>query len=830
MRLYERLGDTGYHTAIISSFGIDFEAFETIALSRLRGAGCRNVVLIADAAMVGLELNGRGRPPRSAGAHYLVVKASAGGGVFHPKIFLQLGRKGGRMIIASANATGAGLAGNLELASLLECGMEDTGEQRLIAAGWAFLRRFLDERQQAVADKMDWAQVRTPWLLRARPAEGLETLVDGTQAAFIASGAPEGIGARFLRMVGDASADRLIVISPYWDEGLAALRQLQERLHAADTAALIDTVQRLFPTDALRNGRTIRVGELTGFDERRFPKRNSRFVHAKLIVATTGDTDHVLVGSANCTLAALGRGDEPGINEEACLYRRVPAGQVLDKLGLTMVADDGRMVDAADIPPYDPGEALPLDDARASDPGTFEAVFDRLRWWPSSLELGTEVVHGSAVIELLAIDDATFDVPVEAAAGAGTSPIVFSIPIGAARPRVASVRFQDGRHSGVAVVACVAELRSETREPMGSRGDKTAAALDDAEEEGLWLLEILDDLEAADHGAALHAPPGSMVPRGHTTSEPVAEQAQMLDYAAFLAGRRRRIEPGERERNSLAGSASSEVRAFLNRALGIALAGAEAESGVDDDRKVLRALDTGDEVADGASAIEGGMEVGQTVAPRVKTAHSAPRRLADARAFGAAVTAFSKRMTEAKEIGSKDLLRLRTMLMVIAIAGYGEDEQKPTMVQVLPTVASGPAETWPRLMGRTLQAFFGHRKPAVRRLKLEAVHDRLPTDVLETWATCMWASEVALEASRRTSALGNLVPILEGLVRNVLSWVALTPQERSSTDFVAVRSTLEKRFRARLGLSRVDTGTVCSRSGRKMSSAGVSSCKPQGKA
>ena len=787
MRLYERLGDTGYHTAIISSFGIDFEAFETIALSRLRGAGCRNVVLIADAAMVGLELNGRGRPPRSAGAHYLVVKASAGGGVFHPKIFLQLGRKGGRMIIASANATGAGLAGTLELASLLECGMEDTGEQRLIAAGWAFLRRFLDERQQAVADKMDWAQVRTPWLLRARPAEGLETLVDGTQAAFIASGAPEGIGARFLRMVGDASADRLIVISPYWDEGLAALRQLQERLHAADTAALIDTVQRLFPTDALRNGRTIRVGELTGFDERRFPKRNSRFVHAKLIVATTGDTDHVLVGSANCTLAALGRGDEPGINEEACLYRRVPAGQVLDKLGLTMVADDGRMVDAADIPPYDPGEALPL-------------------------------------------DDATFDVPVEAAAGAGTSPIVFSIPIGAARPRVASVRFQDGRHSGVAVVACVAELRSETREPMGSRGDKTAAALDDAEEEGLWLLEILDDLEAADHGAALHAPPGSMVPRGHTTSEPVAEQAQMLDYAAFLAGRRRRIEPGERERNSLAGSASSEVRAFLNRALGIALAGAEAESGVDDDRKVLRALDTGDEVADGASAIEGGMEVGQTVAPRVKTAHSAPRRLADARAFGAAVTAFSKRMTEAKEIGSKDLLRLRTMLMVIEIAGYGEDEQKTTMFQVLPTVASGPAETWPRLMGRTLQAFFGHRKPAVRRLKLEAVHDRLPTDVLETWATCMWASEVALEASRRTSALGNLVPILEGLVRNVLSWVALTPQERSSTDFVAVRSTLEKRFRARLGLSRVDTGTVCSRSGRKMSSAGVSSCKPQGKA
>lgn len=802
MRLYERLGDAGYHTAIISSFGVNFEAFETIALSRLRGAGCRNVVLVADAAMVGLALEGGAPTPRSAGVHYLLVKATANGGVFHPKIFLQLGRKGGRMIVASANATGAGLAGNLELASLVECGLEDSGEQRLVAAGWAFLSRFLDQRQQAVADKMEWARARTPWLLRARPAEGLETLADGTQAAFIASGAAEGIGARFLRMVGDASADRLIVVSPYWDEGLAALRQLQERLYAADTAALVDTAQGLFPTAALRNGRAVRVGELAGFDERRFPKRNRRFVHAKLIVATTGDTDHVLVGSANCTLAALGRGEEPGINEEACLYRRVPAGRILDELGLTAVANGERTVDLADVPPYNPGEALPLGDARASDPGTFEAVFDRLCWWPSSPALGDEVARGSASIELVADGGVVFDVALDAAAAADTSPLSFVIPAGAARPRLACVRFQDGRRSGAAVVACVGELRSETREPMGSRGEKAAAALDDAQEEGLWLLEILDDLEAADYGAAPHPPSDAMVSRGPRVPDRGTGQAQMLGYAAFLAGRRRRVEPGERERNSLAGSASSLVRAFLNRALGMAPAGAEAEGGPNDDREILRALDTGDEVADGASAIEGGLEVGQTAGPRAKTAHPALRRLADARAFGDAVSAFGKRMAQAKAIGSKDLLRLRALLTAIAIAGFGEATRKPTAVQVLTTAATGSAETWPRLMGRALQAVFGGREPAVRRLQMDPVHDRLPTDVLETWATCMWAGEIALEASRRAPALAALVPILERLVEQVTLWVALTPEERSSSDFVAVLKALDERFRGRLGLSR----------------------------
>ena len=47
---------------------------------------------------------------------------------------------------------------------------------------------------------------------------------------------------------------------------------------------------------------------------------------AKLLIAQTSAFDHVLYGSANCTLAALGKQDFAGRNEEVCLYRRVPAG------------------------------------------------------------------------------------------------------------------------------------------------------------------------------------------------------------------------------------------------------------------------------------------------------------------------------------------------------------------------------------------------------------------------------------------------------------------------------------------------------------------------
>src|SRR5262249_42938509 len=151
-----------------------------------------------------------------------------------------------------------------------------------------------------------------------------------------------------------------------------------------------------------------------------------------------------------------------------------------------------------------------------------------------------------ASIELASDGGIVFDVPLDPVARADMSPLGFTIPANAARPQLARVRFQDRRRSGAAVVACIGELRSETRELLGSRGEKAATALDDAQEEGLWLLEILDDLEAVDRGAMPQALTNAMVPRGPRVTERGTEQSQMLDYVAFLAGRRRRVDPGER--------------------------------------------------------------------------------------------------------------------------------------------------------------------------------------------------------------------------------------------------------------------------------------------
>src|ERR1035441_477249 len=107
MKLYEAFQVPGFHTAVMTTFGVEFDAFESIAFARFRNAGCRNVVLVCDSGMLSLAPAETERGPESAGIGYLVAKARAAG-VFHPKIVVQIGKDRGRLIVASANATAPG--------------------------------------------------------------------------------------------------------------------------------------------------------------------------------------------------------------------------------------------------------------------------------------------------------------------------------------------------------------------------------------------------------------------------------------------------------------------------------------------------------------------------------------------------------------------------------------------------------------------------------------------------------------------------------------------------------------------------------------------------
>ena len=804
MKLYERFGDKGFHTSIMTTFGIDFAAYESIVLPRLRGAGCYNNLLLADSRMLTYALDGASMLPRHAGRHYTITPVNANG-VFHPKITIQLGRRSGRLMIASANVTAPGLSGNRELVGMVDCTTEETGERRLVAAAWQYVSSQIDRDQQALVHQLDWTRVRTNWLLNAEPADSRVTLTDGSIAALLTSRDATGIGTRYVGFVEDQPVDRLIVVSPYWDDDLSSLKQLATAMDAKEVIVFIDRDKQLFPRAALEDFPQAAVYDLGDLSK-------DRFVHAKLFVAETASADHVLFGSANCTVAALGTPGFAGSNAEACLYRQLPPKTVLMELGLTKLVEESNPLQLSDLPEYRKDEKLPLEEAALRSPGRFECVFDTLIWQPPS----TMTMEPNR-IELLDTGRRSLPATLSKLSSISENLRRYRVTGLSDRPSFARLQFVDGSVSAPSIITLVDTVRETVREARSKKAESAAAQLADGTEEELWLLEAMNELEAAEAAQHEGTDPGVSRKRKQANDEAPETEHRKLDYEHFIAGRRIRSDGDGISRNSLAGTELSLVRNFLNRILAVGEMPL-AEQTLFEAEESAAGLDLGDEISDAQSALESGKEF--PPAPNTVTDETqeeverkkAARRRATRKQIAKAVNQFNKRIlkkAKSGEITSFDVLRLRAILTIVAAAGQpikAKSRHEPTSLQVLPLDNS--TESWPMLMGRILFTFFGGNHPSIRQVQIEAIHDHIPDDILECWATCFWASQTCILAINSHDKLASKSQRMIDLMQKTYALTSLRSDELNDGLVINVINQMNERFADRLGLdsSQVEHG------------------------
>lgn len=794
MKLYERFADKEFHTSIATSFGIDFDAFENIVLPRLRGAGCRNNLVLADGRMLTQALSSATQLPHHAGRLYTISGLGAAG-VFHPKLFLQVGRRRGRLIVSSANLTTPGLGGNLELAGMVASDKSTSGEQRLIAAGWQYLSRFLVGDQEAISAQLDWMLARAPWLARATPASDPVDLADGTLAALLTTGTASGIGSLFADLIG-GPVEQLIVISPYWDANLSALSYLAERLSPGEISILLDPHSTLFPKWALGKIPGVRLYDRGDF-------RKGRFIHAKAIIARTAAADHVLVGSANCTLPALGDADTAGSNEEACLYRRLPPGSMVDALELGAVLTSERQLDPATLPDLELDYELPLAELAALNSGRFECRVDTLTWHPSDAFRPAE-----CTVTLLDEHGELMSCRLSPLSGRGDTQR-FAIIETQERPAFARVHSKDGRVSAPSIVTLSDRLRAVVRETSSRQADNALRQLDDETEVSLMLLDVLGVLERIKKGERMDEGPTS-TPKTHKDEVGAAPAYRMLNYDQFIAGRRPRTE-NQLPHNSLAGSDFSIVRNFLNKVIGV-------EAGDrDDDGEVAPpptgAFDLGDETGDGQAALNAGEEFDtkKTTPEEEERDRSEHRRAiavkkATKEQIVTAVAAFSKQIRERKEVGALDnydVIRLRALLMIICtaalpVAATRISDVKASRLQVLPS--EGDPNSWPMVIGRALFELFGGKNPGIRHLYLTGEHDQIPDDILECWATCYWCLQACLTAPVSPHERERLTHYIKPLAKLAYLLTLPTKEELLSSDISRLMNAMSEFYGARLGI------------------------------
>lgn len=795
MKLYEKFGDSGFHSSIMTTFGIDFDAFENIALPRLRGAGCRNNILMVDKRMLTYALNGDSILPRHAGRLYRVQgSVASAGGVFHPKLHLQFGRDKGRMMVGSANITSAGLAGNLELVSLVDCDEKDSGEQRIIRQAYTYACRVVGEGRSAAALQLAWLEERTPWLHRAVTSFDPAPLKDGTMAALLASGEGTGIGKRFADLI-DSSVSRLLVISPYWDDELAALHYMCNRLSPGEVSVLLDSETTSFPANSLGN-----LPPCNLFERGTFKK--GRFIHAKIIVAQTQTADHVLMGSANCTVAALGNQGYGGSNEEVCLYRRLPAGSVVHALGLADALSPDRRIEPHSLKTIPHEEEVPLEALAESNPGEFECMVDTLTWKPSA-----RFMSDHATIELLDAHEQTVSCSLRALS-AKDEVLRYQLQDAEVRPAFARILLPDGRRSAIAIVSLVDQLQVAMRERHSRQVDRALAELAGDTEATLAIIEVhnlLEKIAQEDRGTK----GANFIARSRMAGGDEEEKTyKTLSYEAFLAGRRPYAPSSTGGHSSLAGNSASIVRGVLNRIVG--LGDSERAEELEDDAALTKALDLGDETANPEALIASGEDK--------QIAHTAPetehekaverRKVAHRKATKVqiveAVKALGARIKERQKAGTldnQDILRLRALLMVICSASWSEGAKSKntrTLLQVLSS--EGDQDSWPVLIGRLMFSMFGGSDPAIRHIYLMNEHDQIPIDILECWATCYWCLQASLCAPVSKAQRMKLEPYVQRLVEPAYKLTLPTREELLGAPVERVMQAMSDHYAQALGI------------------------------
>lgn len=800
MKLFNSFGGIGYHTSIITSFSVDLEAYESIVLPRMREAGCNNNILIADARMLGYAMTAGARVPKFAGRRYSVVAAQSPG-VFHPKIVLQLGSASVRLLVASANVTAAGLAGNLEVVGEVRADEENSQFVPVIRAALDYVAGLLPQ-VSVPRRQLDWALRRSRWLLALPLGEPMVRLSQDETLGFLSSNTAEGIGERFVRLVGARPVKRLIVISPYWDTNLGALRELRQSLRPERTAVFIQPKTALFPVHAWKQD------GMSALYDMGCVKGPGRFAHAKLVIAETSDRDCISFGSANCTQAALGKPGEPGANGEACLYRELPSGEAVKLLGLE-AALSGRELEIGDLPDYSPGEDIPLKELERRLPGRFELSGELLRWWPPS-----GISPSLASVILLDHESKEIDCRLTRI-GSLEQPITFHFH-GKEPPIFALVRF-DGGESSLAAIVVEEAIQATQRRKVTKGLENALACLEDGSYEGLWILNVIQKIGAAEHDSRDVQPDakGSRTASGHELGETLSRK---LTYEQFIAGRKAAGAIAVRAGSHLASSHQESVRTFLNAFIGRRSGPQVLED--DDASSLKRMLSLGDETADGDQALDederfdqNGEQPPQSSITNEKLQREHKRMKNNQAAIVGAVRDFMDSLRQqalSRSLGVVDLLRLRALLMVVL--GAGTDNSKLLPNELARSAAHGPFLpshgdiSWRLLIGQLLYGFFrnhgGTKRPLIEKVVLEFDSELgLPDDVLECWATCFWAMCATRVAHDEKGCPFRVPESEQKIAQDLYRYTRLMPDETLSQTVRHIFEGMSARYGRRIGVT-----------------------------
>ena len=324
-----------YHSCVLTCYSFDFSFFEERVLPTLRLANIKNVNVLADGhylEMAQEATTGREFKHNKTYNFQPIYET----GVFHPKIILLTGVRHGLLIIGSGNVTSSGLSTNDEIWGAFH--LDNIGNENapLFGSAWEYLKPFLDKSLGFIPQKIQWMRKHSPWLSEL-PVSSDWVNIDslGLEMKFLGNSKSNSIFSQLASNIPNSEIDELTIISPYFDKSGAQLKQLVNHFEPKKTSCLVDLNSGTVPSDLdiETNINYYDWAECKDDYDNTFNR-----LHAKLFHFKGKNTEYLLLGSPNATIAAMGFGSSNAANAEAGILLRKNSAQntLLDDLNIKL--------------------------------------------------------------------------------------------------------------------------------------------------------------------------------------------------------------------------------------------------------------------------------------------------------------------------------------------------------------------------------------------------------------------------------------------------------------------------------------------------------------
>lgn len=357
------VGDDIEHIVILTH-NIDFLFVESVLLPRMRRMGEPSLTIFADAASADLSYRNQSALLDELGRRYRVIAVDLGNlRRFHSKALFVCKKDGVHLAVGSGNLTAGGYGGNYEAWAIWESEAE-LGPA--LASFMQFLKRLpilisMPERVEDFVGNL----AEYPWV-KTLPTPG--NLFDSLESPLLD---------QILQSLPEPAVE-IVLASPYFDPGLVALKRIAERCRVPISVLLQPGrvgIQAAAARTLPREVALLSAVPASSIDQ-------ARFMHAKFYMVLTATSRYLLVGSANCSQAALLRAPQEA-NAELLAFSRVSADQWDNFLNELVVTKE---------PPSLPEEV------QFGDTGQFDS---RLRIVAARYEMGVLAIELTNALGLL---------------------------------------------------------------------------------------------------------------------------------------------------------------------------------------------------------------------------------------------------------------------------------------------------------------------------------------------------------------------------------------------------------------------------------------------